>query len=360
MDKVYQVFVSSTYSDLRDERRDVSETLAKAGYVPAGMELFPATDQQQLDFIKRVIDRCDYYVVIIGGRYGSLADDSVSYTEKEYEYALEKKMPVLAFLHGNPDAIAVGKTDQDFDKASKLKAFRDRLSRGRMIDYWTEPYELCTKIVVAVGQAVNLTPGVGWIRGDQAIDPKVLQELEKLRIENANLVNRIKELDTDNITFPSHLVGPNDSLPIEVDLEHLGDTNIYGQKEVLSVEELEVTANLGSLFEQLFDTLLTEPSESSLAAAIGNAVLLLAERKTENVRGKVSESTVVVLRFHFEALGLIRASGREYSRNYNYIAWEITDKGRRFVTNKRAIHKLSNDDDSARSPDGAQRNPGTG
>ena len=78
MDKVYQVFVSSTYADLVDERRRVSETLAKAGYVPAGMELFPATDQKQLEFIKRVIDRCDYYVVIIGGRYGSLADDNAA------------------------------------------------------------------------------------------------------------------------------------------------------------------------------------------------------------------------------------------------------------------------------------------
>src|SRR6266705_2980965 len=73
IEKVYQVFVSSTYADLADERRRVSETLAKAGFISAGMELFPATDQQQLSFIQRVIDRCDYYVVIIGGRYGSLA-----------------------------------------------------------------------------------------------------------------------------------------------------------------------------------------------------------------------------------------------------------------------------------------------
>ena len=91
MEKVYQVFVSSTYSDLANERRRISETLAKAGYVPAGMELFPATDQQQLEFIKRIIDRCDYYVVIVGGPYGSLADDNVSFTEKEYEYALSKE-----------------------------------------------------------------------------------------------------------------------------------------------------------------------------------------------------------------------------------------------------------------------------
>jgi hypothetical protein len=134
MDKVYQVFVSSTYSDLKDERRQVSEFLAKDGFVPAGMELFPAADQQQLEFIKRVIDRCDYYVVIVGGRYGSLADDQISFTEKEYEYAVSREIPVLAFLHSAPDSIEVGKTDKDEPKALKLQAFRERLSKGRMVD----------------------------------------------------------------------------------------------------------------------------------------------------------------------------------------------------------------------------------
>jgi Domain of unknown function (DUF4062) len=109
MDKVYQIFVSSTYSDLREERRRVSESLAKAGYIPSGMELFPAADQDQFDFIQGVIDRCDYYVVIIGGRYGSLADENISFTEKEYEYAVAKGIPVLAMLHAEPESIPVGK-----------------------------------------------------------------------------------------------------------------------------------------------------------------------------------------------------------------------------------------------------------
>jgi hypothetical protein len=97
MDKVYQIFVSSTFSDLEHERRLVTNTLAKAGYLAAGMELFPATDQQQLDFIKRIIDRSDYYVVIVAGRYGSLADDKLSFTEHEYEYAVSKGISSLSF-----------------------------------------------------------------------------------------------------------------------------------------------------------------------------------------------------------------------------------------------------------------------
>jgi hypothetical protein len=93
MDKFYQVFVSSTFDDLKDERQQVTNTLAKAGYVAAGMELFPATDQQQLEYIKRIIDRSDYYVVIVGGRYGSLANNGLSYTENEFDYAHSKGHP---------------------------------------------------------------------------------------------------------------------------------------------------------------------------------------------------------------------------------------------------------------------------
>jgi hypothetical protein len=196
MDKVYQVFVSSTYSDLKDERRHVSETLAKAGYIPAGMELFPATDQQQLEYIKRIIGRSDYYVVIVGGKYGSLAEDGVSFTEKEYEYAIEKRIPVLAFLHANPDKIEVGKTDKDSDLLRKLDAFRNRLSGSRLVDKWTDRNDLCTKVVIAVGQSVNLAPSVGWVRGDQAIDPKLLQDFERLRSENEQLKQQLRGLNT--------------------------------------------------------------------------------------------------------------------------------------------------------------------
>src|ERR1700730_2626217 len=72
MNKRYQVFVSSTYDDLREERSEVMRALLELDCIPSGMELFPAADEDQWTLIKEVIDDCDYYVVIIGGRYGSL------------------------------------------------------------------------------------------------------------------------------------------------------------------------------------------------------------------------------------------------------------------------------------------------
>ena len=69
-DKRYQVFVSSTYDDLQDERKEVMQALLELDCIPAGMELFPASSKDQWSLIKRVIDDCDYYILIIGGRYG--------------------------------------------------------------------------------------------------------------------------------------------------------------------------------------------------------------------------------------------------------------------------------------------------
>ena len=70
--KKYQVFISSTFADLADERRKALDVLLMADCIPAGMEAFVATDLEQFEVIKRVIDLCDYYILIIGKRYGSV------------------------------------------------------------------------------------------------------------------------------------------------------------------------------------------------------------------------------------------------------------------------------------------------
>ncbi len=112
MDKRYQVFISSTYQDLEDERQEVMQAVLELECIPAGMELFPAANEDQWTLIKKVIDDCDYYLVIIGGRYGSLHSSGVSYTEMEYRYALDRKKPVIAFVHKNPGLLPSQRCEQ--------------------------------------------------------------------------------------------------------------------------------------------------------------------------------------------------------------------------------------------------------
>ena len=88
MEKRYQVFISSTFNDLHEPRQEVMQALLELDCIPAGMELFPAANDDQWTLIKRVIDDCDYYIVIIGGRYGSIGPSGKSYTQMEYELSL--------------------------------------------------------------------------------------------------------------------------------------------------------------------------------------------------------------------------------------------------------------------------------
>lgn len=161
MDKRYQVFVSSTYTDLNEERQLVTQTLMKMGCIPAGMELFPASDEDQFAFIKRVIDDCDYYLVIIGGRYGSVTTEGISYTEKEYDYAVKKGLKVVGLLHRNPENIPVSKAESVPEAREKLVAFRDKVSKDRLVDYWDNAPALPGLVALSMVNAIKTFPGVG-------------------------------------------------------------------------------------------------------------------------------------------------------------------------------------------------------
>ena len=91
MEKKYQIFISSTYDDLKEERKIVQDTILSMYHFPIGMEMFSAADEEQWKIIKETIDSSDYYVLIIANRYGTLIekgeDKGISYTEKEYRYA---------------------------------------------------------------------------------------------------------------------------------------------------------------------------------------------------------------------------------------------------------------------------------
>jgi hypothetical protein len=166
MDKRYQVFISSTYADLQQERQRVIQTLMEMDCIPSGMELFPAADEEQWEFIKRVIDDCDYYLLIIGGRYGSTTSEGISYTEKEYDYAIEREIKVIALLHANPEEIPMGKSEIDPELRGRLKAFREKVSKNRLVKTWKAADELPGLVALSLSKTIKTYPAIGWVRAD--------------------------------------------------------------------------------------------------------------------------------------------------------------------------------------------------
>jgi hypothetical protein len=196
MNKRYQVFVSSTYADLKEERRRVTQALMEMDCIPAGMELFPAADEEQFEFIKRVIDDCDYYLLIIGGRYGSTTTEGISYTEKEYDYAVEHGLKVIALIHENPDEIPLGKSEKDPELRHRLGDFREKVSTNRLVKYWKSAEELPGLVSLSLNKTIKMFPAVGWIRANTGGGEELLSEMNELRKQAANMRAEISALNS--------------------------------------------------------------------------------------------------------------------------------------------------------------------
>jgi len=185
----YQIFVSSTFVDLEKERDLVIKAILEMGHIPIGMEMFSAGDDEQWKIIQSQIDDSDYYVVIVAHRYGSVVED-ISYTEKEYDYAAEKKIPSLGFVIAD-DAVWPHEKFETNQK-ERLDKFKTKL-RSKLISHWSNKEDLYGKVSISLMKQFNTNPRKGWIKyGEQS--PEELKEL-------ISLFEQIQSLQKEKDTF---------------------------------------------------------------------------------------------------------------------------------------------------------------
>ena len=211
MDKRYQVFISSTYVDLSAERQEVIKALLELDCIPCGMEYFPAASEDTWSYITDLIDQCDYYVVIVGGRYGSLNQDGTSYTEQEYLYAREKEIPCIAFLHANPNDIAAKHSESTNEGRKRLDLFLIELKKS-LCKEWSSAHELGSVVSRSLTQLIKRHPRTGWIPASQAGDPRLTEEslnLSKKVIELESQLSALRgraKVDTSDLADGNELI----------------------------------------------------------------------------------------------------------------------------------------------------------
>jgi Domain of unknown function (DUF4062) len=191
-----QVFVSSTYADLKEQRQAAVEAILTAGHIPAGMELFTAGDQSQMEVIRRWIDESDVFLLILGGRYGSLEPTTgKSYTQLEYEYAIEKGKPLFAVVV-NEAVIeervkSAGISVIEIENAAQLREFR-QLVLSKMVRFWSDVRDIKLAVLERLGELNRRSDLIGWVPGDQAVSGSFLaEEIARLTSENSELRKRL-------------------------------------------------------------------------------------------------------------------------------------------------------------------------
>lgn len=331
----HQVFVSSTFTDLRDERAEVIQALWEMDCIPTGMEAFVASNEEQWKVIQRVIDDSDYYVLIIGGRYGSVTKEGMSYTEKEYRYAKEKGIPVLAFVHKNPDDIPAGKSETDNALRAKLDAFRKEVMDAHPIKAWTSASELGGHVSRALIREIKITPRPGWVRNDSSA-PAALYE----RV--ATLTERIAALTDENTKLKvassvstlqaelndiSSLAQGRDTITLS-GIRVLEDDDDYEQIEV----EWEATVSWDDIISTIGPAAINEVSESEMKKILSkyHAINEMVDGFTFK-RSEISLKSWNEVVIQLRALNIIEPGNKKRTVGDRHSYWKITDSGDKYL-----------------------------
>lgn len=254
-EKKYQVFISSTYSDLKEERRKILDILLMADCIPAGMEAFVASDVEQFEVIKKVIELCDYYILIIGKRYGSINEQTgLSYTEMEYDYAKELGLPVLVFALDESVDLPPEKMENNSERIAALQMFREKALANRLATIWKTEGELTSAVAISVLKAKSDIPRPGWQRAtdyDEASLRRQIMQLQKEKDKLAADVKMAKE-QISSLTQITDIAFEDCVVTIAFKKHNTGTSATYGHIERNLPELFKIIAT------QMMDVAITE------------------------------------------------------------------------------------------------------
>lgn len=338
--KRYQVFVSSTYTDLVEERTEIMQALLELDCMPAGMELFPAANEQQWNWIKKVIDESDYYLVVIGGRYGTVSEATgMSYTEMEYRYAIETGKPIIAFLHDAPSKIESGKSESSPQARKKLEQFR-KLAEQRLCKYWANAVDLGAKVSRSLTQLIKHQPAPGWIRADQ-IPQDHSQEVLTLKKQIEELQERLRQVGLEEPIGVKDLSKGQDIFTVDFSFEakkpKLGKNGV-----TYWIKGDEVDHSFESTWDDIFSYLAPEiispTSEYRVVARLNGYIRAKQNKlfsdgfpgqKIENIR--IYSNSFDTIKIQLRALKLIAIDDGDQ--------WVLSPYGDNYMTKLIAIHK---------------------
>jgi uncharacterized Fe-S cluster-containing protein len=269
----YQVFLSSTYTDLIQERKDVVETILKLYHFPIGMEMFSADNREQWKVIEATIDTSDIYVLIIGHRFGSLTKRKrISYTQQEFEYAKKRskdgKLQVLCFIRDPNYPISEDKLDSEPELRDKLKSFRKVVQNsGLTVDFWSSSDELSKKVGISLSKCIQRLslsgPSFGWVKSNGNLDNHFWQDTDvaqNLSTLKKFLTSACGDFETENEDIDTYIVDHKGNCRIErirtqhcnCDVTHTLTKFIIDKKGNSKIREL-IDLNTGNNLSHLPD-----------------------------------------------------------------------------------------------------------
>lgn len=299
------------------------EALLQMNCFPVGMEYFNASDDSQWEVIKSLIRECDYYVLIVAGRYGSIEEESgKSYTQKEFEYAVEQGVPVISFVHKHPDSLPAAKYEQESLKREKLEKFKSCIKK-KLCKFWENADELSSQVILSLNSLIKSHPRTGWVKADEVSSAEANKELISLRKENDLLKSKIRALSFQIPEGTERYKQGEDKFTIH----YTHDYELLSYENEAKIYKKEVSWN--EIFLSISTLLLSPTYENTMYSEM-----------TKNLLGEhfdiINDDFQTIL-IQLMALKLIATDTIKVDGIYTY--WILTEYGKNVMVNLRAQKK---------------------
>lgn len=324
----YTIFVSSTFEDLKEARNEVVMAILSMGHIPVGMEMFSADDVDQWRAITQAIDQCDYYVVLVARRYGSV-DGERSFTEKEYDYAQANGIPTLAFLLR--DDAGWPATAESQDLQTKLADFKAKL-RKKPVGLWSSADDLPGRVAIALSKAFVDHPRPGWVRASEVGNAEMGAEITRLSVENAHLREMARSEERASEAAENERLSV-----IESKLMRLKRPTAVKYADAADWKQGPELTML-QIFTAIAPGLRIENDTKHVAIAI--AVQCLSDSETPTALSgdwPFPRNWVDDLLLELDALGLVEPSTRRHHVSDKSGYWTLTDLGRKLMRQRKAL-----------------------
>lgn len=318
------------------------QALLELDCIPSGMELFPAANEDQWSLIKRVIDDCDYYIVIIAGRYGSIGATGISFTEMEYRYALEKGKPILAFLHEEPEKIAAEKYEKEKEKRQKLDEFRS-FAKQKLVKFYNTPSELGSVVSRSLIRLIKDYPAIGWVKGDNLSSDAAKAEILTLKARVSELENQIAVSAAVKIEDYDTLAQGSDSFTIEARISVSNKDTPFRHEYYL----WNAKTNWNEIFKNISPLLIDEAGSKEINDTL-SAYILTNERQriisnfeeNKNIGSlSIKDQSIHQIVVQLFAIGLIEKGTKRRPINDKDTYYKLTQPGEKLMYQLRAIRK---------------------
>jgi hypothetical protein len=153
---VARIYLSSTYSDLIEQREAIYHVLRQLGHDVIAMEDYVASDQRPIDRCLEDVARSDIYLGVIAWRYGYVPSGMTnSITELEFRHAQTRAIPTLIFILDENAPWPPSKMDRP---PTQIERFRQELRTSLLITLFQNTADLSAKVSVAVVRQLQPRP----------------------------------------------------------------------------------------------------------------------------------------------------------------------------------------------------------